>query len=192
MRTRNPGTAIPCSQAIPPLADGCNQLLLLISHSHEHDNPMRWLESARDTSRSRGGKFAMPLIGRSVSVVLKMALVLWGIISVLLGAAQSVGLDPDAPHSNWAGPFVLLSYYSVLVIGMFGLLWSRIVSGLLGLSALCAVAILVLAQPGANGLGLGLSLPSAMAVILRGPVLAGLILFFISRSERIQRTSNSA
>jgi hypothetical protein len=134
----------------------------------------------------------MTTLARSASVVLKMALTLWGIVSVLLGAAQSVGLDPDARHSSWAFAFVFLSYYSVLVMGMFGLLWSRIVSALLGLSALCAITILVLARPDANGLGLGLSFASALAVILRGPVLTGLILFFISRSERVERTSNPA
>jgi len=134
----------------------------------------------------------MPMINRIVSIILKIALTLWGIVSVLLGAARGVGIDPDAPHSFWAVAFVLLSYHSVLVIGMFGLIWSRIVSALFALSAMFAVTILVLTQPTANGLGLGLSFPSALGVILRGPVLAGLILFVISRSERIQRSSEPA
>jgi hypothetical protein len=134
----------------------------------------------------------MLMISRSVSVTMKIALTLWGIVSVLLGAARSVGVDPDAPHSNWAVAFILLSYWSVLVIGMFGLIYSRIVSALLGLSALAAVTILVLTQPTNDGLGLGLSFLAALGVILRGPVLAGLILFAISRSERIQRTSKPA
>lgn len=130
-------------------------------------------------------------MSKSVSVIMKVALALWGIVSVLLGAARAVGMDPDAPHSRWAGAFVLLSYYSVLVVGMFGLIWSRVVSAILGICALCAITILVLSQPAANGLGLGLSFLAALGVILRGPVLTGLILFVISRSERIQQTSKA-
>lgn len=111
---------------------------------------------------------------------------MWGAASTLLGAARGVGIDSHAAHADWAGPFVVLSYYSVLFIGIFGFVWSRIVSVLLGLSSLFAVAILVLNQPSADGLGLGLSFLSALGVILRGPALAGLVLFVISRSERVQ------
>jgi hypothetical protein len=136
-----------------------------------------------------GGEFAMPLMTRRVSATIKAALTLWGIACALLGAAHGVGIDPDASHSDWAGPFVVLSYYSVLFVGIFGFIWSRIVSVLLGLSALFAVSILVFTQPYADGLGLGLSFQAALGAILRGPALAGLILFVISRSERIQRTS---
>jgi hypothetical protein len=134
----------------------------------------------------------MDIIKSGISFAIKTALVLWGIACTLLGSAQAVGIDPDARHSGWAGPFVFLSYSSVLVIGMFGLIWSRIVSKLLLLSALLAITILVFNEPSANGLGLGLSVQSALIVILRGPVLAGLILFAIYRFERTQETSRPA
>ena len=127
-----------------------------------------------------------------VSSAIKTVLTLWGIVCVFLGAAQSVGIDPDAPHSNLAFAFIFLSYESVLVIGMFGLIWSRTVSALMGLSALLAVTILVLTQPNANGLGLGLSFLSALGVILRGPALSGVILYVLSRSEGIHKTSESS
>lgn len=129
---------------------------------------------------------------KSVSAAIKTALTLWGIACALLGAAHGVSVDPDAAHSGWAGAFVFLSYYSVLFIGIFSFIWSRIVSVLLGLSALFAATILVFTQPSTDGLGLGLSFLSALGAILRGPALAGLILFAISRSERIQETSKPA
>jgi hypothetical protein len=129
---------------------------------------------------------------RSVIVIMKILITLWGIVSVFLGAARAFGINPDAPYSHRADAFVFLSYYSVLVIGMFGLIRSRIVSVLLGLSALIAVTILVLTQPTATRLGLGMSFVSALGVVVRGPVLVGLILFLISRSERVQRSREPA
>jgi len=114
----------------------------------------------------------MPIMTGRVSATIKTALTLWGIACALLGAARGFGIDDDAPHSNLALVFVYLSYYSVLIIGTFGFISSRIVSALLGLSALAAVTILVLTQPTNDGLGLGLSFLAALGVILRGPVSA--------------------
>ena len=113
-------------------------------------------------------------------------LIVWGVVSVLLGAAQGVGIDTQAPDADWAGAFIFLAYYSVLLIGSFGIVAARVVSILLGLSAISAFVILVLAHPFADGLGLGLSFRAALGVILRGPALAGLVLFFIFRFERTQ------
>lgn len=111
-------------------------------------------------------------------------IIVWGIVSVLLGAAQSVGLDTQAPDAGWAGAFIISAYYSVLLIGSFGIVAARVVSILLGLSAMFALVVLLLAHPFANGLGLGLSSRAALVVILRGPALVGLLLFGIARSER--------
>jgi len=130
----------------------------------------------------------MPEIARPSSVVLMIAIIVWGVVSLLLGAAQGVSLDPQAPDADWAGAFVFLAYYSVLIIGSFGIVAARVVSILLGLSAIFAFVILVLAQPFADGLGLGLSFRASLGVILRGPALVGLLLFVISRSERMQET----
>ena len=128
----------------------------------------------------------MPEIARPGSVVLMIAIIVWGVVCTLLGAAQGVGIDSHAPNAGWADAFVFLAYYSVLLIGSFGIVAARVVSILLGMSAIFAFAILVLAQPFADGLGLGLSFRAALGVILRGPALAGLLLFVISRSERAQ------
>ena len=117
-----------------------------------------------------------------------IAIIVWGVVSTLLGAAQSVGIDSQAPEAGWAAAFVFLAYYSVLLIGSFGIVAARVVSILLGLSAFFAFLILVLAQPFANGLGLGLSIRAALGVILRGPALVGLLLFVISRSERARES----
>jgi hypothetical protein len=130
----------------------------------------------------------MPEIVRPSSVILMIAIIVWGIVSTLLGAAQLVGIDSQAPDAAWAGAFVFLAYYSVLIIGSFGIVAARVVSILLGLSAIFAFVILVLAQPFADGLGLGLSFRAALGDILRGPALVGLLLFVISRSERTQET----
>ena len=128
----------------------------------------------------------MPEIVRPSSVILMIAIIVWGIVSTLLGAAQLVGIDSQAPDAAWAGAFVFLAYYSVLIIGSFGIVAARVVSILLGLSAIFAFVILVLAQPFADGLGLGLSFRAALGAILRGPALAALLLLVISRSERTQ------
>jgi hypothetical protein len=130
----------------------------------------------------------MAEIARPSSVVVLIAIIVWGVVSTLLGAAQSVAIDPQAPDANWAGAFVVLAYYSVLFIGSFGIVAARLVSILLGLSAIFAFVILVLAQPFADGLGLGLSFSAALGVILRGPVLAGVLLFVVARSERTRQT----
>jgi hypothetical protein len=134
----------------------------------------------------------MPEITRPSSVIILIAIIAWGVVSVLLGAAQSVGVDPQALDANWAGAFVFLAYYSVLVIGSFGIVAARLVSILLGLSASFAFMILVLAQPFADGLGLGLSFGAALGVIFRGPALAGLVLLVVSRSERKPKTDRQA
>src|SRR4051812_44757134 len=104
-----------------------------------------------------GGWFAKLMMRKSVVVIVKIALALWGTVSTLLGAAHLVAVDMHAAYAGWAGLFVFLAYYSVLFIGIFSFISSRIVSVLLGLSASFAVAILVLAQPSADGLGLGLT-----------------------------------
>jgi hypothetical protein len=134
----------------------------------------------------------MPEIARPSSVVLMIAIIVWGVVSTLLGAARGVGLDPDAPDAAWAGAFVFLAYYSVLIIGSFGIVAARVVSILLGLSAIFAFVILVLAQPFADGLGLGMSFRASLGAILRGPALVGLLLFVISRSERTQETRRAS
>ena len=130
----------------------------------------------------------MPVIARPSSAILMVAIIVWGVVSTLLGAAQGVGIDSDAPDAAWADAFILLAYYSVLFIGSFGIVAARVVSILLGLSAIFAFVILMLAQPFADGLGLGLSFRAALGVILRGPALVGFLLFVISRSERMQAT----
>jgi hypothetical protein len=134
----------------------------------------------------------MPVITRPSSVILIIPLIAWGVVSVLLGAARGFGIDTQAPDAGWADAFVLFGYYSVLLIGSFGIVAARVVSILLGLSAICALVILLLAHPFADGLGLGLSFRAALGVILRGPALAGLVLFIISRSERTQVTNTRA
>lgn len=134
----------------------------------------------------------MPRLTRLASSAIKTALTLWGVVSTVLGAARGVGIDLHAPDADWAGAFVVLSYYSVLAIGIFGFASSRVASKLLGLSAVLALAILVLTQPLANGLGLGLSFQSALGIILRGPALASFLLLVISRSERMQETNERA
>ena len=130
----------------------------------------------------------MPEIARPSSVILMIAIIVWGIVSALLGAAQSIGIDSQAPDTDWAGAFVFLAYYSVLILGSFGIVAARVVSILLALSAIFAFVILALAQPFADGLGLGLSFRAALGVILRGPALVGLLLFVISHSERAQES----
>lgn len=131
----------------------------------------------------------MPIIKRPRSVILIIPIILWGVVSVLLGAARGVVIDTQAADADWAGAFVLLAYYSVLFIGSFGIVAARVVSILLGLSAIFAFVILVVNQPFADGLGLGLSFRAALGVILRGPALAGIVIFVISRSERTEDTN---
>lgn len=111
----------------------------------------------------------------------KIALTLWGAVSVLQGAARGVAIDTHAPYANWAGAFLFLSYYSVLAIGIFSFVSSRVVSLLLGLSTALAFAVLALTRPLDDGLGLGLSFHSALGVILLRPALASFLLFITSR-----------
>ena len=119
----------------------------------------------------------------------KLVLTLWGIVSAMEGAARSFGSNPRAPNSNWAGAFLFSSYYSVLAIGIFGFVSSRVAGMLLSISTALALGILVLNQPFVNGLGLDLSFQAALGVILLKPALAAVLLLAISRSERTRNPS---
>jgi hypothetical protein len=134
----------------------------------------------------------MPTMTRRSFLGLKVALSLWGVVCALWGAAQGAVIDLHAADAHWAGAFLFSSYYSVLLIGIFGFVSARVVSILLGLSVLCAFAILLLTQPFSNGLGLNLSFQAALAAIIRGPALVGLLLFLVSRSELRQEANDSA
>jgi hypothetical protein len=142
--------------------------------------------------RPSGSRHAMRPIIRPDYSPTKIVLTLWGIVAALQGAARSAGSDPQAPNSNWTGAFLFFSYYSVLAIGIFGFVSSRVVSILLSLSTALALGILVLNRPFENGLGLGLSFHSALGVILLRPALAAVLFFVISRSERTLNPSRRA
>jgi hypothetical protein len=121
----------------------------------------------------------MPIKNSHLSLIAKLALVVWGVVSLLQGAGLSFFIF--GPNQNTQAFFIDLVYMSVLAAGLLSFLSSRIASLLLCASAIAALAILFWTNSFGHGAGSANSL--VFAVIIR-PALASWLLFILSRWEK--------
>jgi hypothetical protein len=123
----------------------------------------------------------MQLNNRVLIVVVKVLIVLWGIISQLQGAWLGMGIDSHSPSANWESAFYYLVYSSVLFIGAFSFVSSRVVSVLLLIVSIVAFGTLYWTR--ATGHGLDLIEGGEVAIVIR-PALVSLLLYVVSRWEK--------
>lgn len=91
-------------------------------------------------------------MNRNLLFAFKIVMIVWGFVSLLLGAGvSSFYLDNDS-FMNRVGVFTLLTYFSVLLSSLIALLSSRIAAALSALAALSAVALVVLSRQFGNPL----------------------------------------
>lgn len=114
--------------------------------------------------------------------IVKIAIATWGLISAFQGTMMDAVSNERAPFASSEPTFIGLVYFSVLVGGLFSFVSSRAVSVVLLFISVIAVGIYYSSSPTHDGLGLGTDQSFLLAIVLR-PVLAGLILFGVSRIE---------
>jgi hypothetical protein len=120
----------------------------------------------------------MPLNKAPLIFAAKLAVILWGAISVWQGAALSFFVS--GAHQYRQTAFIELVYESVLVAGLVSLLSSRVAGFLLCGAVLASAALLF--WTGTFGHGPASAPPLLLAIAIR-PALGALVLLFISRYE---------
>jgi hypothetical protein len=135
-------------------------------------------------------KKARPMSALILGLLLRIWLLVWGVISVLQGASIESTINAQMTRASWAPVFVYVVYASALIGALLSFVSARIAGLAMVIVTFASLTIFLTTDAWHSSLGLGGS-PSALliAIALR-PVLAGLILFVISRSERTQEASN--
>ena len=134
-------------------------------------------------------KKARPMSALILGLLLRIWLLVWGVISVLQGASIESTINAQMTRPSWAPVFIYLVYASALIGALLSFVSARIAGLAMVIVTFASLTIFLTTDAWHSSLGLGGS-PSALliAIALR-PVLAGLILFVISRSERTQAAS---
>jgi hypothetical protein len=112
------------------------------------------------------------------ALTVKVALVVWGIASLLQGAGLSFFINGADQYRQTA--FIELAYDSLFVGALISFLWSRIASVLLLGATLAALAILLWTR--SFGHGASFAPPLLWAIAIR-PALGALVLFLLSFYE---------
>jgi hypothetical protein len=112
------------------------------------------------------------------ALTVKVALVVWGIASLLQGAGLSFLVNGPDQYRQTA--FIELVYFSLFVGALISFLWSRIASVVLLGATLGALAILLWTRSFGHGASFAPSLLWAIAI---RPALGALILFLLSFYE---------
>jgi hypothetical protein len=112
------------------------------------------------------------------ALTVKVALVVWGIASLLQGAGLSFFINGADQYRQTA--FIELAYDSLFVGALISFLWTRIASVLLLGATLAALAILLWTR--SFGHGASFAPPLLWAIAIR-PALGALILFALSFYE---------
>ena len=126
--------------------------------------------------RPEGG--TMSLNKNTFVLTAKLAIVAWGIASLLQGAALSFFVNGANQYRQTA--FIELVYDSVFIGGLVSLFWSLIASGALFVATLAALAILLWTR--SFGHGASFAPPLLWAIAIR-PALGALVLFLLSFYE---------
>jgi hypothetical protein len=120
-------------------------------------------------------------MNRNLPLAFKIVMIVWGFVSLLLGAGvSSFYLDNDSFMSR-VGVFIILTYCSVLLSSLIALLSSRVAAALSALAALSAVALIVLSRQFGNPLNVPSYWLSDIAI---RPGVAALVFFALGRLEQ--------
>jgi hypothetical protein len=117
-------------------------------------------------------------------IATKLALFVWGLISVFQGIRLDLVSDEHAPFAEFEELFIYLVYASVLFVGTFSFASSRATSFALGVIAVLAFGILIWTNSVPDALGLALSHMELVSAVVLRPAAASIILFIVSDFER--------
>lgn len=115
------------------------------------------------------------------SLIVKMAIVLWGMESWLQGATLSFFVS--GAHQNRATAFIELVYFSVLLGGLLSFISTRIAALCFSAATVAALSILLWTQTFGHGAS---DAPFFLLSIAVRPALMAVVLFFTYRYERQQ------
>lgn len=120
----------------------------------------------------------MPLSKNRISVIVRMALLIWGGLSLMRGAGLEFFISESDPYLHSAGAFIYLVYGALFWLTLLSFLSVWIASLLLLISVIASSAILIWTN--AFGHGLPWAAPFIWDIALR-PALGSLVLFILSR-----------
>jgi hypothetical protein len=120
----------------------------------------------------------MPLSKNGISVMVKIAALIWGGITLVKGAGFEFFIRESDPYKNSMSLFSILTYGTLIVAALLSFLSTRIASLLLLLSVIGSSAILIWTNT--FGGGLSLADPFIWDIALR-PALGLLVFFVLSR-----------
>ena len=120
----------------------------------------------------------MPLNKSRISVMVKIAVLIWGGVILIKGAEYEFFIRENDPYATSTSIFSNLTYGTLFLAALLSFLSTRIASLLLLLSVIASSAILIWTNTFGHGL------PWANPFIwdiARGPGLGSLVLFVVSR-----------
>jgi hypothetical protein len=120
----------------------------------------------------------MPLNKSGISLMVKIAVLIWGVDSLIKGAGYQFFIGENDPYGQSQVVFSDLVYGTLLVTALLSFLSTWIASLLLLLSAVVSSAILIWTNT--FGHGLQLTDPFVLDIALR-PALGSLVFFILSR-----------
>lgn len=120
----------------------------------------------------------MPLSKSGISVMVKIAVLIWGGVTLVKGAGYEFFIQENDPYKNGMSIFSILTYGTLIVAALLSFLSTSLASLLLLLSVIASSAILIWTN--IFGHGLPWADPFIWDIALR-PALGSLVFFILSR-----------